>query len=63
MLPLAGQTAGPNGLKFFVDTHGCLFSMHLKILNYNINIYVIFKQLHIKLKNFDDWLSELIFYQ
>jgi len=22
MLPLAGQTAGPIGLKFFVDTHG-----------------------------------------
>ena len=22
MLPIAGQTAGPNGLKFFVDTHG-----------------------------------------
>ena len=21
MFPLAGQTAGPNGLKFFVDTH------------------------------------------
>ena len=27
MLPIAGQTAGPNGLKFFVDTHwwsGCV---------------------------------------
>ena len=23
MLPIASQTAGPNGLKFFVDTHGC----------------------------------------
>ena len=22
MLPIAAQTAGPNGLKFFVDTHG-----------------------------------------
>ena len=22
MLPKAGQTAGPNGLTFFVDTHG-----------------------------------------
>ena len=22
MSPIAGQTAGPNGLKFFVDTHG-----------------------------------------
>ena len=22
MLPVAGQTAGPIGLKFFVDTHG-----------------------------------------
>ena len=22
MLPIASQTAGPNGLKFFVDTHG-----------------------------------------
>ena len=22
MLHIAGQTAGPNGLKFFVDTHG-----------------------------------------
>ena len=22
MLPIAGQTAGPNELKFFVDTHG-----------------------------------------
>ena len=22
MLPVAGQTAGPNGLKFFVDNHG-----------------------------------------
>ena len=22
MLPIAGQTAGPNGLKKFVDTHG-----------------------------------------
>ena len=22
MLPIAGQTAGPNGLTFFVDTHG-----------------------------------------
>ena len=22
MLPIAGQTAGPIGLKFFVDTHG-----------------------------------------
>ena len=22
MLPIAGQTAGPNGLKLFVDTHG-----------------------------------------
>ena len=22
MLPIAGQTAGPNGLNFFVDTHG-----------------------------------------
>ena len=22
MLPIADQTAGPNGLKFFVDTHG-----------------------------------------
>ena len=22
MFPIAGQTAGPNGLKFFVDTHG-----------------------------------------
>ena len=21
MLPIADQTAGPNGLKFFVDTH------------------------------------------
>ena len=21
MLPIAGQTAGPNGLTFFVDTH------------------------------------------
>ena len=25
MLPVAGITAGPNGLKFVVDTHGCLF--------------------------------------
>ena len=24
MLPIAGQTAGPIGLKIFVDTHGCL---------------------------------------
>jgi len=23
MLPIAGQTAGPNGLTFFVGTHGC----------------------------------------
>ena len=23
MLPTAGQTAGSNGLTFFVDTHGC----------------------------------------
>ena len=23
MLRIAGQTAGPIGLKFFVDTHGC----------------------------------------
>ena len=23
MLTIAGQTAKPNGLKFFVDTHGC----------------------------------------
>ena len=23
MLPIAGQTAGSNGLKFFVNTHGC----------------------------------------
>ena len=22
MFPIAGQTAGPNGLKFFEDTHG-----------------------------------------
>ena len=22
MFPIAGQTAGPTGLKFFVDTHG-----------------------------------------
>ena len=22
MLPIAGQMAGPNGVKFFVDTHG-----------------------------------------
>ena len=22
MFPIAGQTAGPNGLKFFVDTRG-----------------------------------------
>ena len=22
MFPIAGQTAGPIGLKFFVDTHG-----------------------------------------
>ena len=22
MFPIAGQTAGPNGLTFFVDTHG-----------------------------------------
>ena len=22
MLPIAGQAAKPNGLKFFVDTHG-----------------------------------------
>ena len=22
MLPIAGQTAGPNGLKLFVDTYG-----------------------------------------
>ena len=22
MLPIAGQTAGPNGLNFFVNTHG-----------------------------------------
>ena len=22
MLPIAGQTAGPNGLKLFADTHG-----------------------------------------
>ena len=22
MSPIAGQTAGPNGLTFFVDTHG-----------------------------------------
>ena len=22
MLPIAGQTAGPNGLNIFVDTHG-----------------------------------------
>ena len=22
MLPIAGQTAGPKGLKLFVDTHG-----------------------------------------
>ena len=24
MLPIADQTAGPNGLTFFVDTQGCL---------------------------------------
>lgn len=37
--------------------------MHIKILNYNINIYVIFKELHAKLENFDDGLSELMFNQ
>ncbi len=37
--------------------------MHIKILTYNINIYVIFKQLHTKLENIADGLSELIFNQ
>ena len=27
MLPIAGQSAGPNGLKFFVDTQGWLGSV------------------------------------
>ena len=31
MLAMAGQTAGPNGLKVFKETHGCLGSK--KILN------------------------------
>ena len=26
MLAMAGQTAGPNGLKVFMETHGCLGS-------------------------------------
>jgi len=27
MLPTAAQTAGPNGLNFFVDTHGQVTSI------------------------------------
>ena len=27
MLPIAGQSAGPDGLKFFVDTQGWLGSV------------------------------------
>ena len=27
MLPIAGQTAGPNGLKFFEDTQGGCFKL------------------------------------
>ena len=31
MLRIAGQTAGPVGLKFFVDTHGLLGGCYRKI--------------------------------
>ena len=34
MLPIAGQTAGPNGLNIFVDTHGWpggVFRLKMKI--------------------------------
>ena len=31
MLPNAGQTAGPNGLKLFVDTHGWLNRLKLEL--------------------------------
>ena len=34
MLPKAGQTAGPNRLKFFVDTHGGLEADRLTKLEF-----------------------------
>ena len=30
LLAIACQTAGPNGLKFFMDTHGCLGGTYAK---------------------------------
>ena len=39
MLPIAGQTAGPNGLNFFVDTHGCPHVCPL--MGASIYIYVL----------------------
>ena len=38
MLLIAGQTAGPNGLNFFADTHGWLGGYRLKKLDF-FNIF------------------------
>ena len=34
MLPIAGQTTGPNGLKFFVDTQGFQGVFRLKKIRF-----------------------------
>ena len=39
MLPIAGQTAGPNGLKFYVDTRGWGVSKAKKNSNFFSNIF------------------------
>ena len=46
MLPIAAQTAGPNGLKFFVDTHGWPGSFRQKkIRNYFLQFFLIKKKI------------------
>ena len=42
MFPIAGQTAGPNGLKLFVETHGFFYIMEFKkdILEIKLTTYL-----------------------
>ena len=42
MLPISGQTAGLNGLKCFVDTHGCRGVLWAKKIGFFVNIFFKF---------------------
>ena len=41
MLPIAGQTVGPNGLKFFVNIHGWRYRLK-KFQNFFQNFFYLF---------------------